>query len=441
MKDLGCNDAELRKAVPNRSKRPLVIEDMPSKRQRVSKQSLLSVESNEEAMAKSNASNETFILKKLENVETVIDLVVSGMDSLPQEMPSNFLVDYTPIGDLTVVDQIKKTSKLLARQMSSAKVGPGACYLTVSPPPSPEESITKVEMKTDDSARHLKETLERMKGYVESNDIKTSFRAPLKEIFFRQREQSNKKKVKQQAKKLQDVSKPLSAETKANLLNQTVHRILQYDPDTKKNAMRKNKILAVIGSTFVPNVKKLILDFIVQDFKSRTFIALDWLYSEYCLLSGKFFFLLFCKILIICTFSLKGFIRSPYAKADQTKPDFNYNQLLMDLLSAISNHNDVREKQKMLQTVYLEAPLVTQDALKKLGKYEIILLIEIIIVYILIHRTNVRIRGVVRMCLEYYSRFDLTNAIKTCVKPLVITLNESKQHNTSLCRRKNYADL
>lgn len=173
LKDLGCNDAELRKAVPNRSKRPLVVEDMPSKRQRVSKQSLLSVESNEEAMAKSNASNETLILKKLENVETVIELVVSGMDNLPQEMPSNFLVDYTPIGDLTVVDQIKKTSKLLAKQMTTAKVGPGACYLTVSPPPTPEESITKVETKTDDSARHLKETLERMKGYVQSNDIKT----------------------------------------------------------------------------------------------------------------------------------------------------------------------------------------------------------------------------------------------------------------------------
>lgn len=105
---------------------------------------------------------------------------------------------------------------------------------------------------------------------------------------FRQREQINKKKVKIPAKKLQDITKPLSAEKKESLLNQTVHRILKYNPETKKNALKKNKILAVIGSTFVPNVKKLILGFIVQDFKSRTSIALDWLFSEYCLLSGRY---------------------------------------------------------------------------------------------------------------------------------------------------------
>lgn len=179
--------------------------------------------------------------------------------------------------------------------------------------------------------------------------------------------------MKVPAKKLQDITKPLSAEYKETLLTQTVHRILKYDPDTKKNTLRRNKILAVIGSTFVPNVKKLILEFIVQDFKSRTFIALDWLYSEYCLLSGICFgHMRFKYVVIILFYCSKGFIRSPYAKTDQTKPDFNYNQLLIDILSAVSNHTDVKEKQLFLQTLYLEAPLITQEALNMLGKKKLI---------------------------------------------------------------------
>lgn len=166
LNDLGCNDAELKRNIPNRSKRPLAVEDMPNKRQRISKQTLPSIKTNEEAITKANATNEGFVLGTLDDVEKVIELVVSGMESLPQEMPSNFLVDYTPIGDLSVPDQIKRISKLLAKQMTVAKVGPGATFLTST---LPEEVINKVETKTDsnDSARHLKETLERMKGYVD----------------------------------------------------------------------------------------------------------------------------------------------------------------------------------------------------------------------------------------------------------------------------------
>lgn len=163
LKDLGCNEAELKRNIPNRNKRPLVVEDLPSKRQRTSKHPLTAVEPTEEAITKSNVANEAFVSGKLDDVEKVIELVVSGMDSLPQEMPSNFLVDYTPIGDLSVPDQVKRISKLLAKQMTMAKVGPGTTYLTAPPV---EEPVTKVESKTEDSARHLKETLERMKGYV-----------------------------------------------------------------------------------------------------------------------------------------------------------------------------------------------------------------------------------------------------------------------------------
>ncbi|XP_063705465.1 symplekin [Culicoides brevitarsis] len=323
LKDLGCNDSELKRCLPSRSKRPLVVEDMPSKRQRTLKQTPQSMESNEEAFIKATAANEAFLLSKLESVEKVIELVIAAMEHLPQEMPSNFLVDYTPIGEMTVSDQIKKTCNLIAKQMTTAKIGPGATYLTVSPPsPIIEDPITKADTKTDDSARQLKETLERMKG----------------------REQILKKKIKVPEKTLQDITKPLSTEAKESLLNQTVLRILKYNPDTKKNSLMQTKILAVIASTFGSNVKKIILDFIIEDFKSRNLIALDWLYSEYCLLSG--------------------FIRSPYTKTDQTKPDSSYNQLLIDILSSILSHDNLKEKQKFVQTIFLDAPLITQDALK-----------------------------------------------------------------------------
>lgn len=164
LKDLGCSDAELKRYISNRAKRLLDSEEVPNKRQRVAKQILSSIEPTEEAISNSNTANEQFLLEKLNKIELVIELVVSGMNNLPQEMPSNFLIDYKPIGDISISDQIKVISKIVAKQMTAAKVGPGSVCLVESL----DEATNKVEntIETVDSARQLKETLERMKGYV-----------------------------------------------------------------------------------------------------------------------------------------------------------------------------------------------------------------------------------------------------------------------------------
>uniref|UniRef100_A0A336LMS5 CSON005637 protein n=1 Tax=Culicoides sonorensis TaxID=179676 RepID=A0A336LMS5_CULSO len=305
LKDLGCNDADLKKQLHFKLKRSLAIDDMPNKRQRISKPTTCTIEDNEDAVSQTNLISEKILHEKLLSVDMVIDLVIAGMDGLPQEIPSNFLVDYTPIGDSSIQDQINRISELLAKQI---KLGPESAFLS-------EKVPNNIENKDDSgvTARHLKESLERMKGHKEQI-VKS-------------------KRIKLASKKLNEITKPLSKENKENLLNQTILRILKYNPDTKNVGVKKNKILAVIGSTFVPNVKKLILNFVLEDFKSRTPLALQWLYNEYCLVS-----------------------------------DFNYNQLLLEIISAISTENDNQLKVIYLRKLYLEAPLITDDALHSLEK-------------------------------------------------------------------------
>lgn len=289
--ELGCQESELKRTLPKlekgslqkKSKRPLESSSstLTNKKSRLAEKSE-ELEIDHEALAEQKANavaeNQKFVLEKLTSIDQIIDLVISAIKDLPEQAPEQFLKAYAPIINLTVPQQLQKIADGLALQMAEKKVGPGAACFTKDPPTKPKEILKTVfehdlqetgdEKDEDNAAKRLKETLERMRG---------------------QDRQAKAKKLKSQ-KTLQEITKPISKELKGIFLRHSVNRVLGCSPKVLygKVGFKRNKILTVFGSTFLPSVRTQVFDYILDDFISRESLAFSWLFEEYSLLQGNF---------------------------------------------------------------------------------------------------------------------------------------------------------
>lgn len=259
-----------------------------------------------------NEMNEKFVADALKSVELAAYLVVSTMPKLPDRCPESFLKNYKPMETTLIPQQIEKIAKTFALQLTEANLGPG------SKPPVEEPG----EFKKDETARKLRETLERMKG--------------------------EQPKLKQRVKtlKLQEISKPLTRDLKQLFLHDAVKRILKCERQAVISGMglKRKKILTVFAATFMPSVRGLIMDWIQEDIVKRIDFAFMWIFEEYSM--------------------LQGFTRYSYVKSEH-KHDYAYNLLLTELVTKILNRGiEFRERESLIKRIYLEAPLITDESLK-----------------------------------------------------------------------------
>lgn len=368
--DLGASNSEINKAIPKidkkeqqrRAKRAaeslthpffakkakIDSEKGKKKEERhslVPRQMEIDVDEVKEQQTRSNTINEKFVVESLKNHDVVSQIVMDSMEKLPDECPDSFLKTYTPVVNLTILQQIQKIAKQLAVQLTDKKLGPGAKEITAEPPMRPQISaeeeksiifaakkdtheemeVDDEEPKKDDTARKLRETLERVKG-----------------------EQAIPK-LKQRLKtlKLEEITKPLHKDLKTRFLLDAVRRILNAERPAIMGgcAFKRKKIIVVLASTFMPSIREIILDYLFEDVARRFDLAFLWLFEEYSL--------------------LQGFTRHSYVKSEH-KHDYAYNLLLTDLVNHIMNKEEFREKESLLKRLYLEAPLITEEAFKLL---------------------------------------------------------------------------
>lgn len=154
-------------------------------------------------------------------------------------------------------------------------------------------------------------------------------------------------KLKAKTLKLQEVTKPFSRQQKEKFLLDAVKRILisEWQCILGGVSSKRRKLLTVMAATFPDNVRYFIFDFLMKDIKQRIDLAFSWLYEEYCL--------------------LQGFTRHSYVKSEN-RPDYAYNELLSQLVQGIQKHCEFKEKIILLRRVFLEAPLLPDDAINKL---------------------------------------------------------------------------
>lgn len=321
---------------------------------------LMEIDTDEIAEQKKQSTriNEKFIMDNLKTADLVVQLVIATMTHLPSECPESFMTAYHPIANLSIPNQTKKIAELLAEQMTEKKVGPGASVITRDPPMRPKVSLEEensiiqsakvstleegepdAEMKDDDE----------MVVEEDSEERKDDATKKLRETLERVKGEQMIPKMKQRVKtlKLQEVTKPLSKNVKDQFLQDSINRILNSEKQCIIGgvASKRRKILTVIAATFSTNVRDMILNFITDDLKTRIDLAFSWLYEEYSL--------------------FQGFTRHSYIKTEH-KPDYAYNQLLNKIIQKTLTIPDPKDREKLLKKIYLEAPIISDDALQHL---------------------------------------------------------------------------
>lgn len=128
---LGCSSSEINKVLPKPDeRRKYTKRKMPTEAPQISKKPRIETppepeETTAEKQQKvANEVNEKYILDNL-TLEKAVHLVITGLNKIPNSMPSNFTNNYSGFVKNAQVGQPKIIAKLLAKQFFEADVGPG----------------------------------------------------------------------------------------------------------------------------------------------------------------------------------------------------------------------------------------------------------------------------------------------------------------------------
>lgn len=342
--DLGATQSEINRALPKMDKKEIQMRTKRAHENEISretaKKARLELDEKKKILQKltasqdvddseelkkqfnrSNTANEVFIAEALKSVELTSYLVTTTMPRLPDKCPNDFLANYRPTGVQSIPQQIEQIAKALAPQLTELRLGPGSAEFSVQAVVSEKVEEGKGVVQ-DETARKLRETLERMKG------------------------EQPKMKLRVKTLKLQEITKPLLKDMKQQFLLDAVKRILKCERQAVISGMgaKRRKIISVFASTFMPSVRAIILDYLIEDIVKRIDLAFMWIFEEYSL--------------------LQGFSRYSYVKSEQ-KHDYAYNLLFTELVTRILNYGpEFRERESLIKRLYLEAPLITDESLK-----------------------------------------------------------------------------
>ncbi|XP_041035372.1 symplekin isoform X2 [Carcharodon carcharias] len=278
--------------------------------------------------------------------ENVANLVLISMVYLPDVMPASFQATYTPVESAGTDAQIKHLARLMATQMTSAGLGPG---------------VDQMKFQSDDDLKHGKDV--KSEGLVIKRRYSTlrqgqaisvvgaPFTQPTKEEELQAKRraepilQSNQSRPGQSGRKkvfrLGDVVQQLPADKIDKLKLGAVQRILRAEKAVARGGAGpiRVKILARLVTQFDGKMKGKMMDFILEDIRSRVDLAFAWLYQEYNLYLGQW---------------PSGNLK-------------NYDECLTSLLSGLQEKPD--QKDGLFTKLVLEAPSITDSALEVIRRY------------------------------------------------------------------------
>ncbi|KAJ8720016.1 hypothetical protein PYW07_012059 [Mythimna separata] len=395
--DIGMTTQEINKVLPKdkRNKRVGEIKngDAPAKRIRIdSPQSnsqgsdsnsnsrsefnmLFDDDSLPPTLAKPVTPTEDSIYEGLNNVEDVVNLVTHTLvNYLPNEMPITFVHAYKPIPNSGSKAQKRNLAKMILALINNKEETvplPVIAPVPVPVPPAPvlSEVSSKIPLLRDDEEKvTLKNAVAKLQESAKAEKQMESAVSRLMEetrqdhLKEEERKQKEKEKpvppqtpsvpkLKQKVKllKLQEITRPIPKEIKERLIVQAVERILKAETEAAIGgaAHIRAKFITIFASSYTPELRELVLNYILDDPANRIDLALSWLYEEYAF--------------------MQGFNRHPVTLQPKVheKHDQNYNQLLCALITQICERGDPlmeSSKDMLLRKVYSECPVVTDEA-------------------------------------------------------------------------------
>ncbi|CAB3227848.1 unnamed protein product [Arctia plantaginis] len=391
--DIGMTTQEINKAIPKekRNKRLGEIKngDTPAKRLRVDSPQSNSQGSDSNGRTELNQCDEdsqpaatTQVITKqnvtedslfdgLNNVENVVNLVMSTLlNSLPTEMPENFVNSYKPIPNSGSKVQKRSLAKMILSLIKDEPLAPLLPPPALVAQPILSDLAAKIPLLRDEEEKvTLKNAVAKLQESTKADRQMENAVSKLMEetraehLKEEERKQKDKEKLvppqtptvpklKQKVKllKLQEITRPIPKEIKEKLVLQAVSRILRAETEAAIGgaANIRAKFITIFASSYTPELRDLVLNYILEDPVNRIDLALSWLYEEYAF--------------------MQGFNRHPVTLQPKVheKHDQNYNQLLCSLITQICESGDpVMEgsKDMLLRKVFSECPVVTDDAL------------------------------------------------------------------------------
>lgn len=401
--DIGMTTQEINKVLPKdkRNKRVGEIKngDTPAKRIRIDSpqsnsqgsdsnsrsefsvfddDSQASTITSQPAPIKQQAVTEDTIIEGLNNVENVVNIVMNTLvNYLPNDMPSTFMNAYKPIPNSGTKAQKKSLAKMLLSLIKDEPVEQTTSSLSdlaakipllrddddekmsLEKIPLEKVSLEKVTLKNAVAKLQESTKAERQKECAVSKLMEETRQDHLKEEERKLKEKEKPippptptvPKLKQKVKllKLQEITRPIPKEIKERLIIQAVNRILRAEKESAIGgaANIRAKFITIFASSYTPELRELVLNYILEDPVNRIDLALSWLYEEYAF--------------------MQGFNRHPVTLQPKVheKHDQNYNQLLCALITQICELGDPlmeSSKDMLLRKVYSECPVVTDEA-------------------------------------------------------------------------------
>ncbi|XP_051538345.1 symplekin-like isoform X1 [Myxocyprinus asiaticus] len=280
--------------------------------------------------------------------ENVANLVLISMVYLPEAMPASFQATYTPVESAGTDAQIKHLARLMATQMTAAGLGPGLELFKAREEVKEEEGGVGESSSKDPliirklSAVSLGQAISVVGAYKipvteEIPQIKKLPEPILPTTQLKAPGASGRKKVF----KLADVVQPFSDAHIEKLTNMAIKRILQSEKIIAQSGMShvRVKLLARLVTQFDRGKKNDLLQFVLEDMRSRCELAFSLLYHEY----NEFL------------------SQEPSGSLD------SYEHCLFTLLSGLQEKPEQRDG--LFTKLVLEAPVITDSALEVIRRY------------------------------------------------------------------------
>uniref|UniRef100_A0A0K2TH07 Symplekin n=1 Tax=Lepeophtheirus salmonis TaxID=72036 RepID=A0A0K2TH07_LEPSM len=285
---------------------------------------------------------EKFILERLDPI-LATEIVLRSMARLPREIPPQFYNTYTPIASAGTEGQIKHVARLLATQFTAKNLGPGVEAEVVKNTKRRIESVIEEEYVSKISKPGKITTV--------IGGRETSVKPPSSKIGKTKvtLQPSGMSKKSSRTLKLYEITQPLKGRDKETMLISALVRMFKSERHAELGGAGREriKIITTVVTHGSTDLKNILADYILQDFVVLSEIAFSWLYEEYCL--------------------FQGFNRSSSLLSRRID---NYNYVLCYLIKGIiSNVPEGKEKKSLFRRIYLESPLISEEAITLLKQY------------------------------------------------------------------------
>ncbi|XP_783721.4 symplekin [Strongylocentrotus purpuratus] len=348
--DLGASETEIMRNTPRvseRPKRPRIEADSDQSKRK--KQKVLDDDEEDEAADKkkdepgpskrvTKATVIDLLADEIEpllrNHENVANLVLLSMVSLPETMPATFLATYTPIAAAGTDTQVQHLARMVSNQLAAAGIKPSNYEnVEVEEEQEPPEKMEEEDFTT--------KGIPVLGGKSAPPTDESKKKAPIV-----MEPQPTKGGKRPKHFKLREVTHLLSKDDANKLAHGAVKRIIAAEKAVSHGpaAKTRTKILSALVTQFGGNLSDLLENHILEDLRSRSDIALAWLYQEYS--------------------NIQGYMPHTHGQDVTTQ---RYDSLLCNLLKSLLVRTDQRDG--LFNRLVMEAPVITDDALKVIRQF------------------------------------------------------------------------